>query len=192
MVIRTMLKNNSMLFPSLSTARLQLRPLHIRDAPAILLLRSDARVNEFIDRPKAVTLEEARQFIEKIEAGFVDREWYYWAITLKGNDNLIGTICLWNFSGDGTQAEIGYELGPDFQRQGFMQEALPEVIAFGCNALKIKVIIAQVRKDNIRSVQLLKRNGFQVDASFEYLPETAAGELVAYFLASIADDPELV
>ena len=180
-----------MLFPNLLTERLLLRPLNIRDAPEVMALRSDARVNEFIDRPQAINLEEARQFIEKIEAGFNSKNWLYWAITPQGNDSLIGTICLWNFSADGAQAEVGYELSPAFQRQGFMQEALSEVLRHGFNGLKLKIITALLREDNVRSVQLLKRNGFQLDAGFEHVPEAAAAGLAVYFLASIGEDQEL-
>ena len=177
-------QNNPMLFPNLPTERLLLRPLNIQDAPEVMTLRSDARVNEFIDRPQAINLEEARQFIEKIEAGFTRKEWLYWAITLQGNDILIGTICLWNFSADGARAEVGYELNPAFQRQGFMQEALSEVLRYGFSGLKLKIIFALLREDNIRSVQFLKRNGFQLDAGFEYMPEAATVGLTVYFLAS--------
>ena len=55
------------MFPYLTTERLQLRPLSIDDAQEIYLLRSDEKHNEFIDRPRATSLDDAKAFINKIE-----------------------------------------------------------------------------------------------------------------------------
>ena len=159
--------------PRLVTHRLLLRPLNISDAPEILQLRSDPKVNEFLDRAGSVTLAEARQFIRKIKTGITQKESFYWAITLKGSETLIGTICLWNFSADGSQAEIGYELNPAHQRQGIMQEALAKVVEYAFGSLKLEAVRALCRADNTRSLRLLERNGFV------YLPEPKAGREVA-------------
>ena len=176
-----------MSFPNLTTGRLLLRRPGLRDAPEVLRLRSDPRVNEFIDRPGAQTLEEARSFIENIKAGIGGKECFYWAITLKGADTLIGTICLWNFTADGAQAEVGYELSPDHQGRGIMHEALEKVLGYGFGQLRLKVITGLPRADNIRSIRLLERNGFRLDVGFEYVPEAAGSGLVVYFLSSIVD-----
>lgn len=177
-----------MTFPELVTDRLLLRQINLQDTPEALRLRSDPRVNEFIDRPGAQTLEEARLFIENIRAGIAGKECLYWAITLKGEDTLIGTICLWNFTADGAQAEVGYELSPDHQGRGIMQEALEKVLGYGFGQLKLKVITALPRADNVRSIHLLEKNGFRLDTGFEYVPEAAGSGLLVYFLASVAND----
>ena len=125
-----MLNLNFTPFPNLTTERLALRHLNLNDANDISVLRSDSRVNEFIDRPGSTTIEEARNFIEKIEKGITANESVYWEITLKNQPNVIGTICYWNISAEDEMAEIGYELKPEFHRQGIMQEAISKVIAF--------------------------------------------------------------
>src|ERR1700722_1400183 len=100
-------------FPTLETERLVLRQLDASDENEIFRLRSDEKVNEFLDRPKANTLDDAKRFIEKIAKGINNNENLYWAITLKNEKKLIGTICLWSFSLEKNSAEIGYELLPD-------------------------------------------------------------------------------
>ncbi|MCB0579778.1 MAG: GNAT family N-acetyltransferase [Phaeodactylibacter sp.] len=177
-----MRENNSSPLPRLFTGRLSLRQLELRDAPEIRQLRSDPRVNEFIARSGAITLAEARSFIEKINKGIANRECCYWAITRKGSDALIGTICLWNFTADRVQAEIGYELSPACQGQGFMPEAIETVSAYGFQALKLEAIKALSRADNVRSLALLKRTGFQPGAAFRQTPGAAESGLVVYFL----------
>ncbi len=177
-----MLNINFTPFPNLTTERLALRQLKIEDANEISLLRSDDRVNEFIDRPGTTTIEEARNFIKKIEKGIVRNEWVYWAITLKYNPCLIGTICYWNISVENDTAEIGYELSPKFQGQGIMQEALSKVIAFGFTKVKFKVITAFPKEGNTKSIQLLLKNNFQLDADYKFVSKEAADGLLVYYL----------
>jgi ribosomal-protein-alanine N-acetyltransferase len=60
----------------------------------IFVHRSDERILKYIDIPKAETIEDARNFIEKINKGIDENEWVYWEITFKNDSQLIGTICL--------------------------------------------------------------------------------------------------
>ena len=147
-------------FPVLSTSRLRLRQLTPADVDEIYFFRTDERMLEFINRPKAESLEDARNFIEKINGGIARDEWIYWGITLQGSGKLIGTICLWNIYPAEDKIEIGYELHPDFQGNGFMQEAIAEVMKYGFETMQARKIEALLRSDNLRSVRVLERNDF--------------------------------
>ena len=81
-------------FPKLATKRLTLRQLNREDEKEIFVHRSDERILKYIDIPKAETIEDARNFIEKINKGIDENEWVYWEITFKNDSQLIGTICL--------------------------------------------------------------------------------------------------
>lgn len=155
-------------FPELATARLTLRQLVETDDKNIFLLRSDERVNKFIDRPKAISIESAQAFIYNINDGIANDKWFYWAICLKDDIDLVGTICLWNFSKDRSTAEIGYELFPKFQGRGIMNEALKAVIEFAIEKLKLKKIIAFTHKENESSTKLLMKNNFRLVPNREY------------------------
>jgi len=73
---------------------LTLRQLNREDEKEIFVHRSDERILKYIDIPKAETIEDARNFIEKINKGIDENEWVYWEITFKNDSQLIGTICL--------------------------------------------------------------------------------------------------
>jgi ribosomal-protein-alanine N-acetyltransferase len=154
-------------FPDLKTERLHLRQLKKEDANEIFVLRSDESVNEFIDRQKAKTIEDALQHIDKVNSGINNNESILWAITLKDDPVLIGTICLWNIVKEKDCAEIGYELLPQFQGMGIMQEALSKVLAYGFENLKFKTIEAWLNTDNLRSIKLLEKNNFTRDFDAE-------------------------
>lgn len=150
-------------FPVLSTSRLVLRQLWESDAKDLSDLRSDEAVNRYVARAKQTSLKEASAFIHTINRGIREKKWLYWAISRKEHSKLIGTICLWNFSANHTTAEIGYELSPAHQGQGFMNEALRCVIDYSFNHMHLKALEAFTHKDNSSSIRLLLRNQFEQD-----------------------------
>ncbi|MEO7523448.1 MAG: GNAT family N-acetyltransferase [Ferruginibacter sp.] len=162
-------------FPVLSTERTLLRQLNYCDAASIFKLRSDEIVNQFLDRPKTQSLEEATNFIEKINAGIMNHEWFYWAISLRNDPSLlIGTICLWNFSGDRSVAEIGYELDPGYQGKGFMQEAADAILGLAFTKIKLATIKAYTHINNNHSSKLLRKFGFKIKSNIEASGGTCA------------------
>lgn len=148
-------------FPTLSTERLVLRALEADDEQAIFLLRSDESVNRYLEDFRHHSIEQTREFIGKIRAGVPESQWVYWAISPKGAKDLIGTICLWNFSNDGTSAEVGYVLHPDFQGKGLMREALEQVIQYGFEVANLEIIEAYTHRDNQASTRLLENFHFK-------------------------------
>lgn len=152
-------------FTRLATERLLLRPLMPSDEMALFILRSDDIINQYIDRPKQTSLEQSKPFITKINDGINENKSMYWAITIKDNPELVGTICLWNFSGDKKTAELGYELNRDFQGRGIMNEAIKKVIELAFQTLGLTTIEACTHKNNAKSISLLLKNNFSLDAT---------------------------
>jgi [ribosomal protein S5]-alanine N-acetyltransferase len=147
-------------FPILATQRLTLRPLEITDEQEIFTLRSDSEINKYLDRQKASTIDDARNFIHKITEHIHKKDSLYWAITFTDKNILIGTICLFSFSMEKNSCEIGYELLSNFQGQGIMQEAVEKVIDYAFNTIEVKRMEAFFHRENQRSVNLLKKFSF--------------------------------
>jgi ribosomal-protein-alanine N-acetyltransferase len=169
-------------FPCLGSTHLRCRQLRPADAPEIFILRSDEAVNAYLDRPRAYSEAEALAFIESIDQAITSNRSILWAISLQGEDRLVGTICLWNITGDRFSAEIGYELLPSFQGKKIMQEAIALILAFGFTQMKLSSITAEVRRDNHRSVRLLGKNGFREvqDSPHQFKPTDAGPDMVTY------------
>lgn len=147
-------------FPEIQTQSLLLRQLLPSDREAIFVLRSDEAVNQYIARPRPTDISEADAFIDKIAQRITEGQSVYWAITQAPNPALIGTICLWNFSEDGSMAEIGYELMPAYQGKGIMQAAIQAVLEYAFAQLGFDMVEAYTSLHNKPSIQLLLRNGF--------------------------------
>ena len=148
-------------FPVLKTERLTLRQLASSDANEIFALRSNDNVNKYLNRKPAKSIDDAKTFIETINKNIQRNDSIYWAITLTGTNKLIGTICLFDFSDDNLKAEIGYELLPDFQGKGIMQEAASKVIDFGIRHIGLNSIEAYTHSENQNSTKLLEKFNFK-------------------------------
>ena len=149
-------------FPLLQSSRLILRKISEQDNNQMFRIRQDQHINQYIDRPPLKNAKEALAFITKIDAGIEHDKWIYWGLGHKESSELIGTICLWNFSDDKTSAELGYELLPEFQKKGLMTEALEEVIEYAFLTLHLKDLKAYTHRDNKRSSRLLEKLDFTV------------------------------
>jgi ribosomal-protein-alanine N-acetyltransferase len=154
-------------FPFLATKNYCLRNLQLDDAHEIFALRSDDLINQYLDRPKANTLDDARLFIGKIIDGIGKNEAIFWVVTPKDSPKFLGTICLWNISREEAKAEIGYELLPENHGKGIMQEVIPGVIQYAFEVMRLHSIEAELSPRNVKSVKLLEKNGFALTTAQE-------------------------
>ena len=138
-----------------------LRQLVNGDENEIFALRSSDVVNKYLDRQPCKSIEDARTFIQTINEIVKKNDGIYWAITLNGNDKLIGTVCLFDFLEEKFKAEVGYELLPDFQGKGIMQEAVSKVLEFGLHHIGLKAIEAYTNSKNESSIKLLEKFNFK-------------------------------
>lgn len=150
-------------FPYLKTERLFFTPLRLSDAEVILFMRSDPEVNKYIPREPSVHLSQATDFIKMIRKNFEDGISTGWGLRLQKDGDLIGSICLWNFSEDRKTAELGYDLHPRYQGKGLMSEAVKEIIKYGFDVLKLDQIEAFTHQHYDASIRVLQNNGFQLN-----------------------------
>ncbi len=145
----------------LETQRLVLREINENHVEDILKIRSNEIINRFVRRNSPKNNYDVLQFILTIKERTKNNQTFYWGISLKDQPNhLIGTICLWNFSEDRKVAEVGYELLPEYHRQGLMSEALAAVTDFAFHKLHLEEVIAMTHQDNENSKQLLLKHHF--------------------------------
>lgn len=147
----------------IETERLVLRSIDESHVEDILKIRSNEVVNQFVKRISPKTNYDALDFILTIKKRVKNRETFYWGISLKDQTDLIGTICLYRFSEDRTEAEVGYELLPAYHRKGIMSETLTAVLNFGFNELYLNEILAFTNKFNENSKSLLLKHQFTLE-----------------------------
>lgn len=151
----------------LETERLLLKEINENHVEDILRIRSNEIINQYVHRNPPKNNYDALEFILTIRKRTENNQTFYWGISLKDQPNLIGTICLWNFSEDRKIAEVGYELLPEYHRKGIMSEALSAVLDFSFNELQLLEIVAMTHKLNENSKLLLSKHHFVLEESRE-------------------------
>lgn len=155
-------------FPILETERLLLRSLQPSDASEVFALRSNDEINKYIDRKKATSIDDAYAFIERMKIIVDNKESLLWVVEVKQTHAFAGSVLLWNINKEKNEIETGYELLPQYQGKGMMQEAIKAVIAYAFNSLKFDAIVAVAHKDNVPSLKVLQRNNFQFKEDIEH------------------------
>lgn len=155
-----MVNRNFTPFPILTTERLTLRQLSTDDQQDIFALRSDPAINKYLGRAPSETMEDAINFINKINENIKNNNSLYWVITLTETKTFVGTICLFDFSDEKNSCEIGYELMTKFQGQGIMKEAAVAVINYTFQTLQFQKMVAFTHKENQHSTKLLTKLNF--------------------------------
>ena len=147
------------------TERLILRTITEYDAVEIFSIRSNSEINRFLHRIPPKNSFEALDFILNIKRKILNKEILFFGISCRTQPQLLGTICLWNFSEDREIAELGYELLPNYHGKGLMSEAVAFILKFGFQQLNLNKIEAFTNKDNVNSIALLRKFNFILNES---------------------------
>ena len=153
-------------FPLLESERLLLRRMVEADRPALAELLSDPQVIRFLLTDADGTAPTQWPMIAWADGIYSRRTGIRWAITLKGDDRLIGTCGFHLWDADNRHAEVGYELNSRFWRQGIMREALTAVLDFCFVRLDAHRVEADVTDGNEASAGLLRALGFQQEGTW--------------------------
>lgn len=153
--------------PVLTTERLVLRPFVMDDAAGLHRLRSDERTMAFVGRPRSTTLADAEAQIQRIDLDRRQGDGIGWAMQLKDDPALIGTIGFYRLKKEHHRGEIGYLLDPDQWGRGLMHEAMGAALTCGFERFLFHSIEAVTDPRNLASRRVLERHGFLLEGLFK-------------------------
>jgi len=150
-------------FPKLVTKRLVLRQVTLKDAPWYFEHFNTKEIVEGQDHGGPRDLSEARA---ELKLYFMDnfrrRSGIRWGITLRGDDELIGSAGFYKWTQpERYQAEMGYDLNPAFWGKGIMTEALTAIVQYGFGHMGLHRIEVLIPRYNRRSQKLVRKLGFK-------------------------------
>jgi len=83
-----------------------------------------------------------------------------WTVISKADNKMVGDICIIGEPNAKGEIEIGYGTYDEFQRKGFMTEAVKCILKWAESEPKVKSILASTSKTNIASFTVLEKNNF--------------------------------
>jgi [ribosomal protein S5]-alanine N-acetyltransferase len=144
----------------IKTARLTLRDFVADDWRAVQAFQSDPRYLRFYEwesRPESAVRAFVQRFIDWQNAQ--PRTRFQPAIELDGR--LIGDCGIRFTDLANREAEIGYELDPNFWHNGYATEAGHAMLAFGFRDLKLHRVSSWCIADNVASAHVLEKLGLK-------------------------------
>lgn len=162
-----MLTINFSPFPILETERLILRRVLPSDVKEMFELRSNPETMKYIPRPLLTNHEEALAHIQMMEDKIETNEGINWAITLKGDDKMLGVIGHYRIKPEHYRAEVGYMILPEYHGKGITTEAVQCVVDYGFNTMQLHSIEGVIDPENEASQRVLQKCGFVKEAHFK-------------------------
>lgn len=145
--------------PTITTNRLILRNIGYQDVKDMYEYASTDLVGPTAGWPPHKTIQDTEAVITSFINSQKMGDLGVWAIVLKENKKMIGTIELYNwvfrFS-----AELGYSLNPAYWGNGFAAEAGFAVLDFAFNHLRLKRVEAGTFETNYQSMRVCEKLGF--------------------------------
>ena len=159
-----------MTLPVLKTKRLVLRQLVVDDAAELFKTLSDEQVMRYWSSGRHQNVDETSSYL----AWNADPDAGHkcWAITADG-DRAMGWVILIPHRKD--SFELGYILGREHWRLGYLAEAASAVLDYAFRELAARRLMADTDPDNCASIGLLKKLGFQQEGYLRNEWETHIG-----------------
>ena len=155
----------------IETDRLILRPFDISDAQSMFQnWASDPDVVRFLNYDVCETLEATQKHISQWFEYFNDlspgSSWCLYAVELKSDGELIGTIDFHEDNKEARTAEIGYQFGKAWWGKGYATEALRRVIRYCFEEVGLNRLWADHNSLNVASGKVLLKAGMLHEGTF--------------------------
>ncbi|WP_312166924.1 GNAT family N-acetyltransferase [Phenylobacterium sp.] len=157
--------------PHIETARLTLRPIEPRDAPALARNLTSAVTQWLASWPDPMTPEIALARIERSRSAMRRGGHVFYALERREDGRMIGGFSGGLTAGDLTRMEIAYHLAEDCHGLGYMREASQAALDAIWERLPIEAVEAGAQITNSASFAVMKAMGMTaIDERMVYSP----------------------
>ncbi len=146
--------------PTLTTARLILRPFTEADSEPLHHILSQKGVLRYFPKPDPPTPEQVQAMIAGLLNHWDKHGYGLWAVESQETGALMGRSGM-QYLPDSDEVEVDFILGKEFWRQGFATEAGQASLRYGFELLEVTQIIGIVHLENKASQRLLEKIGLR-------------------------------
>lgn len=145
--------------PDISTERLLLRRMTMKDAQDIFEYSRDPLVAQHVLWDAQKHISEAKEYIRYMNRRYRDDMPSSWGVIDKASGRLVGTIGYMMHSEENASVEVGYSLARWVWGKGYATEALRAVIDYTFETMDVNRIEAQHEIDNPASGRVMEKCG---------------------------------
>lgn len=142
------------------SARLGFREMVPDDAEALFQMHTTESVMRYIGMPPWNDHQESLEYIFKNLRSYSANGFGRWVVEEKDSGEWLGLAGLLIDQQHGF-IDLGYRFNPDHWGKGYATESAMAVIKYGFNALDLPEIQARVAKENLTSIKVLEKCGFE-------------------------------
>jgi [ribosomal protein S5]-alanine N-acetyltransferase len=163
----------------IETERLILRPFKEEDAADMYNnWASDDEVTRYLSWPTHSDIEVSKKVLKMWIDEYSSQENYNWAIEIKENGSVIGSIALMNIDNNIENCEIGYCVSKSCWNKGIMTEAFSTVINFAFKEPGFERITGRHHVDNAASGRVMEKCGLKYEGTLRKIHKISTGALV--------------
>ena len=158
-----MMRLMALLSPTLTTARLVLRPFRDADRREVFELHSNARVMRYWDSAPWRDETQADRFLSRCRALSDNEAGARVAVERRDTGRFIGWIGLQHWDHDNRSANLGYVFAEHAWGQGYATEAGRALLEWGFDVMDLNRVSAQTDTRNEASARVLTKLGFTLE-----------------------------
>ena len=148
--------------PGLRSERLTLSPISLRDVDDIQHFAAAWEIADaMISIPHPYPADEAKRYVERHREEMARDIAYTFVLRELATDNFAGIIELRAIDREHSLGELSFWLAKPAWGRGYMREALPVVVAFGFDTLRLNRLYAFHMQRNPASGRILEKTGFR-------------------------------
>lgn len=148
--------------PTLSGARLDLRPWRTADAAAVAAMCDDLSVARYIPLPSPYTLADGEQWVGDAERKWRQDHWAQFAVTRRETGELVAS-CGVKIDVERHSGEIGYLVKKEARRTGVASGAVRLLVAWCFDELGLGRLQMRAEPANTASRRTIEACGFQYE-----------------------------
>ncbi|TWT13209.1 GNAT family N-acetyltransferase [Planomicrobium sp. CPCC 101079] len=147
--------------PILETERLMLRKLALEDMEDMFEYASEPIVSRYVPWEVHKSPEDTKAFLAFMMESYEQKKKLTWAIELKSDKKMIGTIDFINWMPKRHKAELAYILSHNYWGKGFMAEAAGALLAYGFGEMELNKVEAPIGLENLQSQRVVEKLGMK-------------------------------
>lgn len=151
--------------PTLTTARLVLRPFTEADRDGVFRLHASAEVMRYWDSAPWSDPARVDRFLGRCRALAEEGSGIRAALERRDDSAFLGWIGLQHWDHDNRSANLGYMLTEDSWHQGYASEAGQALLAWAFDAMDLNRVSAQADTRILASARVLEKLGFTLEGT---------------------------